>query len=100
MITTENSTIFLDLNTTILGNFNLTIIGYNPNNTVNATVNDIIYYTIKFDCLYNDKVLNHPLDYGLNINDSSLTITNYSSTIEGYTRLDLIFMVEKDRSPF
>ena len=60
MITTENSTIFLDLNTTILGNFNLTIIGYNPNNTVNATVSDIIYYTIKFDCLNKDKIFNHP----------------------------------------
>jgi hypothetical protein len=78
----------------------LTIIGYNPNNAVNATVNDTTYYIIKFDCLYNDKVLNHPLDYNLNLYNSSLTNANYSSTIEGYTRLDLIFMVQKDRSPF
>ena len=60
MITTENSTVFLDLNTTSLGNFNLTIIGYNPKNTANATVSDIIYYTIKFDCLNKDKIFNHP----------------------------------------
>jgi len=43
MITTENSTVFLDLNSANLGNFNLTIIGYNPKNTENAIVSDIIY---------------------------------------------------------
>ena len=93
MVTTENSTVFLELKTSNQGSFNLSIIGYNPSNTVNATVNDTTYYFIKFDCLYNDKVLNHPLDYSLNLDDSSLTNANYSSTIEGYTRLDLIFMV-------
>ncbi len=60
MITTENSTVFLDLNTASLGNFNMTIIGYNPKNTANATVSDIIYYTIKFDCLNKEKIFNHP----------------------------------------
>ena len=51
----------------------MTITGYNPNNTSNGTVKDTTYFIIKFDCLYNDKVLNHPLDYSLNLDDSNLT---------------------------